>query len=239
MKIARFIRKSLCLALSITILFAFTACANTVFEETESGILDTSSGTEYEFLTTEGTLRYFGELTFQGSVRGEKKFTKHLSSWFKTGLFSVENDESHNILIRRHPDSEWSSIYRKSSLPEFDFSVDNCIRLELISGGRDVIHLTCGDGITDKSEIAEFLTDIRSQQTEREADLFGLVTKPNGMLENCYTYASIYGFFEEEPNLAIRMSITSYNDLAYSVSIDGIDYVLPEEWLERLQNIKE
>jgi hypothetical protein len=56
------------------------------------------------------------------------------------------------------------------------------------------------------------------------------------MLENCYVYGVIYGFFEEESNIVIRMDITSYNDLAYSVSIEGKDYVLPTEWLQKLEN---
>ena len=54
------------------------------------------------------------------------------------------------------------------------------------------------------------------------------------MLENCYTYAVIYGFFEEEPNLAIRIDVTSYNDLAYSVCIENKEYVLPNDWVQRL-----
>ena len=49
-------------------------------------------------------------------------------------------------------------------------------------------------------------------------------------------YAVIYGFFENEPNLAIRMDITSYNDLAYSVSINDKEYVLPEKWIQKFLN---
>lgn len=242
MKIARFIKKSLCTVLSISILFVFSACTETngVFTRTEDGNLVDVSGTEYEYLTFEGVLYYFGDLIFQGSVEGEEKTSQHLGVSYQTGLFSIKNDEANNILIRRSPNNEWSSIYRKTSLPPFDFSVDNCIRLELVLGTGNIesdgIHTTCGDGISSKSEIAEFLADVRSQIDPREAGLYDLITKPDGMLENCYMYAVIYGFFEDDPNLAIYMNITSYNDLAYSVSIEGNDYVLPTTWIERLQN---
>ena len=69
----------------------------------------------------------------------------------------------------------------------------------------DVIHTTCDDGIVEASEIAEFLSDVRSQKDPREAGLYDLIKKPDGMLENCYVYGVIYGFFEEEPNLAVRI----------------------------------
>lgn len=246
MRIAGLIKKSLCLVLSIPIPFAFSACAetNSVFTKTEGGKFISVSGTEYEHLANEGDLCYLGGLIFQGSVEGEEKMSQHLGLSYQTGMFSINNDEENNILIRRAPDSEWLSIYRKTSLPPFDFSVDNCIRLELVSGNviglgdmeREEIHTTCGDGISSKSEIAEFLADVRAQMNPREAGMYDLITKPDGMLEHCYLYAVIYGFFEEEPNLAIRMNVTSYNDLAYSVSIEGKKYVLPAAWIERLQN---
>ena len=149
----------------------------------------------------------------------------------------IDND---NILIRYAPDSEWFSIYRNASLPSFDFSVDNCSRIELVFENgyleNNIIHATCGDGITDKSEIDEFLSEIRSQQNPDEAGLYDLIRKPNGMLENCYVYAVVYGYFEDEPNLVTRMDITSYNDLAYSIMIECEEYVLPVEWLEKLEN---
>ena len=178
--------------------------------------------------------------SFYTSVKGEAKTSQHLGYSYQTGLFSIKNNENNDILIRHTPNNEWFSIYRKASLPMFDYSVDNCIRLELVLGNRDIendeIHTTCGDGIISKSEITEFLSDVRAQKNPREAGLYDLITKPNGTLENCYTYAVIYGFFEDEPNLAIRMYVTSYNDLAYSVSIEGKTYVLPEVWIQRLQN---
>lgn len=242
MKIKNFIKKSLCAVLAISILFVFSACAKSdyVFTVTENGNLVSTSGTEYTHLAMEGSLYYLGDLVFEGSVKGEEKTSQHLDASYQTGLFSIKNDETDNILVRSYPKNEWFGIYRKASLPPFDYSADNCIRLELVSGIEyiegDGIHATCGDGITNKLEIAEFLSDIRSQPEPRDAGLYDLVTKPDGMLENCYVFAIIYGFFEDEPNLAIHMEITSFNDLAYSVSIEGKEYVLPAEWLERLQN---
>ena len=72
------------------------------------------------------------------------------------------------------------------------------------------------------------------QQDTREAGLYDLIEKPDGTLENCYLYGVIYGFFEEEPNLALRMEVTSYNDMAYSINMDDNEYVLPPEWLQKL-----
>ena len=89
--------------------------------------------------------------------------------------------------------------------------------------------------ITDPEEIAAFASDVCSQKDPREAGLYDLARKPDGTLENCYGCAVIYGFFEEEPYLAIPMPVTSYNDLAYSVSIGNEEYVLPEEWLQKLR----
>lgn len=211
-----------------------------VFTKAESGNLVNASGVEYAHLANEGILYYLGNLEFQGSIKGEEKTSQHLDYSYQTGLFALKNDETNNILIRHAPDNEWFSIYRNSSLPPFDFSVDNCIRLELVSGvgntENDAIHTTCGDGVVDTLEIAEFLSDVRSQKDPREAGLYDLVKMLDGMSENCYIFAVIYGFFKDEPNIVIRMDITSYNDLAYSVSIEGKEYVLPNEWVQRLQN---
>ncbi len=226
------------------LLMALSACSGTteVFTNGENGNLISSSGVEYSQLANEGILYYFGELEFQGTVKGEEKVSQHEGVPYKTGMFAIKGDRTQNILIRYSANNEWFSIYRKSSLPVFDFSADNCVRLELVSGigntEEDQIHATCGDGISDPEIIAEFLSDIRSQQDPREAGLYDMITKPDGMLENCYTYAVIYGFFDEEPNLAIQMTVTSYNDLAYSVNIEGKEYVLPAQWLEKFENRK-
>ncbi len=242
MKIAYFVKKSLCLSAASLVILMLSACfdAGGSFTQNQNKNLVDASGTEYAHLANEGVLYYLGDVEFEGSVKGEKKISSHLGLPYKTGLFSIKNSENDNILIRKLPDNEWCSIYRKASLPPFDFSVDNCSRIELVSGigfaSEDAVHTTCGDGITNKSEIKQFLLDVRAQKSPTEAGLYDLITKPDGMLENCYVYAVVYGFFEEEPNLVVRMEIKSYNDLAYSISIEEKEYVLPEKWLEKLEN---
>ena len=213
------------------------------FTQSESGNYVSGDGVEYAHLANEGILYYLGNLEFCGSIQGEEKRSSHLGLPYQTGMFSIKEAPNDNILIRRVPDNEWFAIYRKASLPEFDFSADRCVRLEFfsneVSRSDHSIHITCGDGITDQAAISAFLSEVRSQESPQEAGLYELIKKPDGMLENCYVYGVIYGFFQEEPNLVLRMDITSYNDLAYSVSIDNREYVLPTQWLERLQDPNE
>lgn len=210
-----------------------------VFTKNDNGDLVNELGTEYTYLANESVLHYFGELEFVGGVKGEDKISKHLDIPYQTGMFAIKNSDN-DILIRHIPDNEWASIYRKSSLPKFDYSLNNCIRLEFVLYADDskenTTHTTCQGGITDTTVIAEFLSDVRSQDTPDEAKLYDLVTKPNGELENCYTYGAIYGFFESEPNLAIQMNITSYDHLAYSISIEDNEYVLPKTWLKKIKS---
>lgn len=242
MKAEYFAKKVLVTVLSLTILLMLSGCIkpDTLFSKTENGNLVSASGTEYTHLTNEPNLYYLGDLSFLGSVEGEKKTSQHLGYSYQTGLFSIENDDSHDVLVRYSPNSEWFSLYRKTSLPPFDYSVDNCNRLELVlwkdNTENDIVHSSCGDGISSKDEIEDFLSDVRSQESPRAAGLYELITQPNGMLENCYNYGVIYGFFEDEPYVVLQMNVTSYNDLAYSVNIDGREYVLPEEWLQRLND---
>ncbi len=232
-------KKVLCLI--FTLLMLLCGCSdNSTFIRKENNNIVSNSGVEYTLLAHEGILYYFGDLEFVGSVQGEEKTSQHLGLSYQTGMFAIKDADTDNILIRHAPDNEWFAIYRKASLPNFDFSVDNCIRLEFVSGigiiEEDAVHTTCGDGITDRSEISTFLSEIRMQKDPDEAGLYDLVRKPDGMWENCYVYGVVYGFFAEEPNLAVRMKITSYNDLAYSISIENKEYVLPAEWLQKLEN---
>lgn len=200
------------------------------------------SGEEYEFLAMETELSYIdnGELKFEGSIKDEEKTLRHLGLSTPTGLYSINGDKTHNILIRIFPDNEWYGVYRKCSLPPFDFSIDNCSRLELIFDRGDIAvnakHLTCGRGMTDRAEIAEFLADVRSQKDPKEAGLYDLVRRPEGTLDYD-SYKCIYGYFEEEPKLVIHMRVNSYNiktGKAYSVRIGDKEYVLPKEWIEKL-----
>ena len=234
-------KKVLCLIVVTLILLC--GCSPTkedTFTKNENGNIVSNSGVEYAHLVNEGILYFLGDLEFVGSIQGEEKTSQHLGVPYQTGMFAIKDSDNDNILIRHAPNNEWFSIYRKTSLPSFDFSVDNCIRLEFVSDigntKSDVIHTTCGDGLVDTSEIAKFLSDVRSQKDPDEAGLYDLIKKPDGMLENCYIYGIVYGFFDEEPNLAVRMDIISYNDLAYSVLIEGNEYVLPAEWLQKFEN---
>ncbi len=208
---------------------------NAVFTETENGNYLSPWGEEYALLANEGILDCIGTETFVGKVNGEGEGPAWKAAY---GFYALDEDEARNILIRVSS-SEWYGIYRKVSSPPFDFSVDNCVRLELVKNSwllkNNTEHLTCGDGIADPAEIAAFLADVRSQKSPEEAGLYDLVRKENGFLENCYQYGVIYGFFSEEPNLAVPMTVTSYNDMAYSVSIEQKEYVLPEKWVKRLR----
>ena len=233
-------KKVLCLIIAtLTLLCGCSPTKEDTFTENKNGNIVSNLGVEYTHLANEGVLYYLGDLDFIGSIQGEET-SQHLGLSYQTGMFAIKDADNDNILIRRAPNNEWFSIYRKTSLPSFDFVVDNCIRFEFVSGTvnteDDTTHTTCDDGIVGASEIAAFLSDVRSQKDPREAGLYDLIKKPDGMLENCYVYGVVYGFFEEEPNLAVRMDITSYNDLAYSISIDGKEYVLPAEWLQKLEN---
>lgn len=191
-------------------------------------------GTEYVFLANEGFVCTFGTLSFLGQVEGEASVS--LGFALETGIFSCENDPEQRTLVRMFPDSEWLAYYRKASLPPLDLLPDNCIRMELVSGlcpGSE--HILCNDGIVGTNAVKAFLADIRSQKTAREANLYALCERPDGFLENCYELGIVYGYFQDEPNLAIPMHVTSYNDKAYSICWgNGADYVLPEAWLAEL-----
>jgi len=208
----------------------------------KDGHLVNALGVEYSFLAVEVDLYHLGEMEFVGSIQGEEKTDKSFGILpYQTGMYSIKNGND-NILIRRAPNNEWRSYFRKSELPTFDYSADNCIRMEFVHGSgdceEDSIHVTCCGGITDKLQITEFLANIRLQKNPHEAGLYDLVTRPDGSYENCYRCGVIYGFFEEEPNIVIRMPVTSYNDLAYSIRIGENEYVLPKEWLDEFLNSK-
>ena len=126
-------------------------------------------------------------------------------------------------------------------MPSFDFTPGNCSRLLLVQSPPAYPwvgdHVECDKGLTDQEEIRRFWEELRAQPNPEEAGLYDLVSKPDGMLENCYGCAVIFGFFEEEPYLAIEIHVTSYNDLAYSVYVGNKEYVLPNEWYQRLVEV--
>lgn len=230
------------LILIVFLLFSLTSCKERTagngetFVETAEGTLIGPDGTEYAFLANEGSLYYLGELEFYAYVEGEAHEHFHLGVAFQTGMFSIKGDDTRNVLVRERPDSEWFSLYRKASLPDFDYSIDNCTRLELVPDSWHTIgeHVACGGGITDSEEIRAFLSDIRSQKSATEAGLYNLVKQPAGFYKNCYGLGEVYGFFEGEPCLALCLYVTSFDDQAHSIGLDHVDRVLPEEWLPRL-----
>ena len=228
----------------IATLIVLTSCKSAPeFVLLDNGNIADQNGIEYEYLAREGSIVTFGKKTFMGRIKGEKAYLEHLGGMFKTGMYFSEGDIDLRILRRTLPDSEWTSFYRKASLPELDFSIDSVVRLELIRF-KDVYaenglapgieHLTCNEGIKTNDEIENFLEDVRNQQSPIEAGLYDLVKRPDGKLENCYGYGYVYGFVKDEPNLAIPLQVMSFDDKAYSIRIEGKDYVLPEKWLEAL-----
>ena len=230
----------LCACSSGILLSGCAGQARVTFTENEKGNLINDRGEEYALLAVEGDGSYYlGELELYGRVKGEKRSFRHMGMRIQTGLFAIKGSEDNNILVRYQEDNEWYMIYRKTSLPALDLSLESCVRLELVRGYRDhaqdVEHATCMGGITDPQEIAAFLAELREGQTAKEAGLYDLVKLPNGMLENCYVWAGIYGFFADEPSLAIYLEVISYNDLAYSVTFEGEEPVLSAAWIERLQ----
>ena len=207
-----------------------------MFRVIENGNIVSNSGIEYKFLAHEDILFYLGDLEFKGNIRGENKY-QHLSRTMQTGMYGIKDSDYDNILVRYAPNNEWLQIYRKATLPDFDYSVDNCIRMEFVSTqnllNENTTPISLGE-ISGQEEIAAFLSEVRSQLDAQQANLIYLVKKPDGRLENCYVCGVVYGFFAEEPNLVVRMQVTSYNDLAYSIDVEGTDYVLSEEWVRKL-----
>ncbi len=235
-------RSVVSLLIASALVFSLCSCSKEEYEfvKLENKNIMNKDGEVYEFLASEesSNLHYIGSLEFIGSIKGEEKTSQHLEHTYQTGLFSIKESESDNLLIRRLPNNEWYSIYRKESLPKLEFTVNNCDRLEFVRGlgfGDEYgIHTTCGEGITDPKEIKAFLSDVRAQEDADSAGLDVLVKKPNGQYENCISYAVIFGYFDEEPYLVTQMVITSYNDLAFTITLDGTEYVFPEKWFQEL-----
>jgi len=206
------------------------------FIELGNGNIVALDGTEYVHLANWGFVTAFGSHTLLGKLKGERRYLRHLGGKIETGMYSCEGDQDSEILMRILPDSEWYAYYRKAFLPALDLSPDNCVRFEIISEKwitPGIEHMSCNEGIKG-DDVAAFLADVRSQQSPEEAGLYDLVRKPNGRFENCYRLSG-YGYFENEPNLAMQFSVTSYNDKAYSLGFAYEDeYVLPEKWFHML-----
>ncbi len=224
----------------LVIMLLLSSCNSSgKFTKTDEEHITAPDGTEYILLGYEGVISTFGSKNiFLGKIKGEKSSFVHLTSRIKTGLYSIENDPDQDILIRSVPDNEWQAYYRKTSLPEIELTPDSCIRFELVTEGyqTNIKHLSCNEGIAEPDMLKAFLADIRSQKTAEEAGLYDLVKKPDGMLENCYEYGIVYGFFKEESHIAIPFHVTSFNDKAYSIRLDDHkEYVLPDKWFSELK----
>jgi hypothetical protein len=205
------------------------------FTETADGHLISSSGVEYVFVSDDPSLTILGYFGFEGAVEGEAEFIDHSDTSLKTGMYAPWKDKAPDTLFRFREGSNDFSVYRKASLPPADFSADGCTRLEYFAeslrSSEAVKHISCGEGIADRAQIDEFLSDIRSQPQKEGF--------PIPLFSYSYPYGSIYGYFSEEDNLALQMRITihgawntSDDKPFYSVSLDGKEYLLPDKWLE-------
>ena len=193
-------KKLTCLLVLVAMLFC--GCSQWIkepFEYDKSNHTVNVEGEKYAFLANEAILYYLGELELVGRVQGDEADFTHLGMLIKPGMYRMKDSQTDNVLVRYAPNNEFFALYRKASLPKLDFSLDNCSRIEIVEGHRDLekdaVHKTCRKGIADKSEIAAFLTDVKAQKSPEEAGLYELVKQPNGLLENCYVSHVIYGFF--------------------------------------------
>ncbi len=225
-------RKLSIILICLAIIFSFAACTNNIkFTETENEIIVSTDGTEYTFVGNEGRVWCFGEWEFIGHIKGEKKTFVHLTNKIKTGMYSVGGGQ--DILVRYFPDNEFAAMYVKSDLLKTAISLDNCIRFEFVKGSlfNNEKTIISNKGIT---ECEQFLNEIKSGKKAKDAGLYDLVKQPDGMLKNCYVYGYVCGVIQEDINIVIPLEVMSFDDRAYSIRIDDIEYVLTQEWLDKL-----
>ena len=216
----------------LAIIFSFTACSKDAeLTETENKTIVAKDGTEYTFVGNEGSVWCFGEWEFIGHLKGEKKTFVHLTDKIKTGMYSV--NDSQDVLVRYFPDNEFAAMYVKSALLKKEVALDNCIRFELVKGSliNNEEAAISGEGIT---ECEQFLDEIKNGQTAKDAGLYDLVKQPDGTLKNFYVYGYVCGIIQEDVNIVIPLEVMSFDDKAYSIRIDDIEYVLTQEWADKL-----
>ena len=227
-------RKLSIIFICLVIIVSFTACSNNAeFTETDNKTIVAADGTKYTFVGNEDKVWCFGEREFISHVKGEKKTVTHLVHKIKTGMYSVNGN--HDVLVRYFPDNEFAAMYVKSELLKTQVALDNCIRFEFVKGSllnNEEITIS-QKGIT---ECEEFLNEIKSGQNAKDAGLYDLVKQPDGMLKNCYVYGYVCGVIQEDINILIPLEVMSFDDKAYSIKIDDIEYVLPQEWINKLIN---
>ena len=149
-------------------------------------------------------------------------------------MYSVNG--SQDVLVRYFPECEWAATYVKSDLLKTEISLDNCIRFEFVKGSlfhRDGTPIS-KQGIT---ECEQFLSEIKSGQKAEDAGLYDLVKQPDGTLKNCYSYGHVCGVIQEDLNIVIPLEVMSFDDKAYSIKIDDVEYVLSKEWLDKFKEI--
>ena len=228
-------RKISIIFICLVIVFSFVACTNNVeFTETENNTIVATDGTEYTFVDYAGRVWCFGEWEFIGHVKGEKKTFIHFSDMFKTGMYSVNG--SQDVLARHFPDSEFAAMYVKSELLKTEVTLDNCIRFNFAKGSlfNNDETIISKNGIT---ECEDFLNEIKSGQKAKDAGLYDLVKQPDGTtLKNCYVYGYACGVIQDDVNIVIPLQVISFDDKAYSITIDDIEYVLTQEWVDKLIN---
>ncbi|MBR2901623.1 MAG: hypothetical protein IKC38_00195, partial [Clostridia bacterium] len=129
--------------------------------------------------------------------------------------------------------NEFAAIYIKSDLLKTEVTLDNCIRFEFVKGSlfNNENKTISKKGIT---ECDRFLNEIKNGQKAEDAGLYDLVKQPDGMLKNCYVYGYVCGIVQEDVNIVIPLEVMSFDDKAYSITIDDIEYVLPQEWVNKM-----
>lgn len=242
-------RKGSIIILCLSIIFSFVACNNdknatsenitsyennssATFAEIENKTVIANDGTEYTFIGIEGQVWCFGELDFIDHVKGEKNTFVHLTEEIKTGMYSVNGKK--DVLLRYFPDNEFASIYVKSGLLKTDITLENCIRFEFVKGllfNHDKTKIS-KKGIT---ECKQFLDEIKSGHKAKDAGLYDLVMQTDGMFNNYYVYGYVCGVLQDDINVVIPLEVMSFDDKAYSIKIDDIEYVLTQEWIDKLK----
>ena len=225
-------KKMLALLICVAILFSLVACNNDArFTEGQNHTILSEDGTEYTFVGFEGMVACLGEWKFIGHIKGEQETFYHLADSIKTGMYSVRGSE--DVLIRYFPNNEFSGIYVRSELLNTEITLDRCIRFVLLKYSE----FYNKDTVIPQKGVAEcqqFLNEIKNGQTAEDAELYNLVKQPDGSYKNCYLYGYVCGVLQEDLNLVIPLTVWSFDDKAYSIEIDGVKYVLPEEWINKL-----
>lgn len=225
-------KRAIAILFTVVLLFSLASCKNKIeFEERDGKTVVMNKDTEYTLVGVEGSVWCFGEWSFLAHVKGEKKSFYHLGNKLETGMYTVNGTK--DVLVRYTPDNEFAAIYVKSELLKKELTASQCVRFGFVKGSLSDMHGASfpKNGIT---ECERFLGEIKSGPKAIEAGLYDLVRQPDGTLDRCYVYGYACGVVQEELNVVIPMEIMSFDDKAYSIQIEGEEYVLPQEWLDRL-----